>query len=109
MHDLLPPSAFLAHQLGAFEHGNMLVHRGEAHGVAGGERRHRLLALEYAIQDVATCRVGERLEQAIHFAVAEFVATELIYNHLVVCYCRDRSRAMGSRAGVLRYGVSSTA
>ena len=64
----------------AFEDGNVLLHGGEAHRVARGERRHRVPTSHRAAHDVAAGGVAEGAEHPVRPLVGE-----LIYNHLVVC------------------------
>ena len=63
--ELLAAVALLDHEPGALEHGDVLLHGGEAHRVAAGERRHRVLLRHRADDDVAAGGVGERMEDAI--------------------------------------------
>ena len=64
-HQLLAPVALLGDELGALEHGDVLLHGGEAHRVAAGERRHGVLALHGPQHDVAPGGVGERVEHPV--------------------------------------------
>ena len=77
--DLLAAAPLLGHQAGPLEHRDVLLHGREAHRVDVGEPRHRGLAADAAVEDVAARRVGERVEQAVHLRVGE-----RIYNHPVV-------------------------
>jgi len=73
-HERLPPAALLGHQAGAFEHGNVLLHRGEAHRIGLGEPRHRHGIDRAAAQNVAPRRIGEAAEELV----------DGTYNHMVV-------------------------
>ena len=61
------------------QHGDVLLHGGEAHRVAVRERRHGVLALEHAHDDVASGGVRECVEHPVGLLLGQ-----LIYNHLVV-------------------------
>ena len=62
VHDLLPAVSLLGDERGPLEHRDVLLHGGEAHVVAAGQRRDRLLALDRADEDVAPGRVRQRVE-----------------------------------------------
>ena len=69
VHALLASAALLGDQAGALEHGDMLLHRREAHRVRLGQLRHRRLARDAAAKDVAPGRVGQRVEQLVRSLV----------------------------------------
>ena len=79
--ELLPPAPLLGHETGPLQHRDVLLHRREAHGVAGGEPRDRRVLHQAAVQDVPARRVGQRVEHAV-----DLLAGQLIYNHPVVRY-----------------------
>jgi hypothetical protein len=79
VHELFPSAALLDDQARPFQHGNVLLHRGEAHRVVVGKSRHRPFAADAAVEDVAARGVGQRVEQAVHLLVVQ-----LTYNHSVV-------------------------
>ncbi|BDZ47774.1 hypothetical protein GCM10025867_00150 [Frondihabitans sucicola] len=79
VHDLLPPVSLLRDEVRALEHGDVLLHRGEAHVVGAGERRDRLLFVDHALHDVAPRGIGQRVEDPI-----DLVVRQCFYNHLVV-------------------------
>jgi hypothetical protein len=81
-HDPLAASLVLGDEVGPFEHGDVLLHRGEAHRVTTSQVGHRVLALQDQSDDVATCRIGERVEQQI--GSIRSYGSLLIYNHTVV-------------------------
>ena len=62
---LLATTASLGEQAGLFEHGNVLLHRGEAHLVLCRERGNRVLPGQHPTHDVAPRPVGERMEQGV--------------------------------------------
>ena len=96
-HELLPPAALLGDQAGPLQHRDVLLHRGEAHRVDVGESRHRRLAPDAAVQDVAARGVGQCVEQAVHLLVGQ-----LTYNHSVVGYRSAYAASFCSwRAGVI--------
>ena len=78
--DPLAPLRVLGHETGLREHGDVLLHRREAHGVVGGERAHRRFGDEGAAHDVATRRIGECSEDPIDVGIGELG----MYNHLIV-------------------------
>ena len=80
-HELLASAALLGDQAGPLQHRDVLLHRGEAHRVVGGESRHRRLAPDAATEDVAARGIGQGMEQAVHVLVGQ-----LTYNHPVVDY-----------------------
>ena len=77
-HELLATAAVLQDEIGTFEHGDVLLHGGEAHVVATSECRDRTVADHRAPHDVAARAIRERLEQPVHVVVAQS-----IYNHMV--------------------------
>ena len=77
-HQLLAAPALLAHKACPLEHGDVLLHRGEAHRVGPRQFRDRSRLLEYPHDDVAPRPVGQGVE---HLVDALF--EEIIYNHLV--------------------------
>jgi hypothetical protein len=80
-HELLAPVALLGDQASPLEHGDVLLHRREAHRVTPRESRNRGLVGGAAAKDVATGRVGQGMEQPV-----DRILGQLIYNHLVVGY-----------------------
>ena len=78
-HELLTAPALLRDQPGPLEHGDVLLHGGEAHRVGVGEPGDGLLPVDRAAQDVAAGGVGQCVEQAVDCLIAP-----LLYNHLVV-------------------------
>ena len=86
-HELFPSFAFLDHQARVREHGDVLLHGGEAHRVEAGEAGDVVLTDGNDVEDVAPRRVGEGVEHPVDLGVGEFS----IYNHLVVdCHRLDR-------------------
>ena len=81
-HDPLAASLVLGDEVGPFEHGDVLLHGGEAHRVAPSEVRHGVLALQHQPDDVTARRIGERMEQEI--CPLRLDRSSLIYNHMVV-------------------------
>ena len=81
LHELLAAVALLDHEPRTFEHRDVLLHGGEAHRVAAGERGDVVLAVERAQEDVAPGGVGEGVEHPVGL-----VGRQLIYNHMVVCW-----------------------
>ena len=77
-HELLSPASLLGHELGALEHRHVLLDRREAHRVAAGQLGDALLLVQHDRDDVAACRVGERVEETVGA-----LSICLIYNHLV--------------------------
>src|SRR5690606_17948335 len=65
-----------------FEHGHVLLDRGERHLVVARQLGHRLLALDRPAQDVAPGRRRQCVEHTVDLRFAEF----MMYNHLVVRY-----------------------
>ena len=63
--ELLAAVASFAEQAGPFEHGDVLLHRGERHVVARGKCGDRVLSDEHASQDVAAGAVGQGVEQGV--------------------------------------------
>jgi hypothetical protein len=86
-HELLPPATLLGDQAGPFQHGDVLLHRREAHRVSLCEFRNRGLAGGAAAKDVATGRIGQSMEQLV-----DRLVRQLIYNHLVVGYPNETPR-----------------
>ena len=85
VHELLAPVALLGDEAGPFEHGHVLLHGGEAHRVAAGERRHGVFLPHGDDRDVAPGGVGQCVEDRIRRA------SRIIYNHMVVgSRIRDR-------------------
>ena len=80
-YELLAPAPLLRDQAGPLEHGDVLLHCGEAHRVCPRESRDRRLADGAAAKDVAAGRVGQGMEQAV-----DHITRQLTYNHLVVGY-----------------------
>jgi hypothetical protein len=78
-HELLPSAALLTDEADPLQHGDVLLHRGEAHRVGVGQLRHRKVAPDRAAQDVATGGIGQRVKQMVYSLVGQ-----LTYNHLVV-------------------------
>ena len=68
------------HQAGAFEHGDVLLHRGERHAVVRGQLAHRGLGVHHAGEDVAPGGVGQCAEQPVQRERGRL----LICNHMVV-------------------------
>ena len=64
-HELLPPASLLGHELCPLEHRDVLLDRREAHRVAAGELGDALLVVQHDRDDVAACRVGERVEEPV--------------------------------------------
>src|SRR5215213_7501656 len=88
-HELLAPSPLLGDETGPLEHGHVLLHRREAHGISLRESGDRRLAAGAAANDVASSRVGQGTEQLV-----DLPGCQVIYNHSVVGY---RSRPRRSR------------
>jgi hypothetical protein len=88
--DLLAALPLLDHQVRPLEHGDVLLHGGEAHGVGTGQGAHRRLAAQHPGDDVPPGRVGQGGEHAVHL-----VLVQLTYNHVVVRYARDAGRTRG--------------
>ena len=81
MDDALASLRVLGHEAGAFQHGDVLLDRGEGHVVPRGERRDRhLLSRENARDDVPARRVGEGAKELVQLRIAQIVT----YNHMVV-------------------------
>jgi hypothetical protein len=76
-----PPTALLGDQAGPLQHGDVLLHRREAHRIGPRESRDRRLARRAAAKDVAAGGVGESMEQLVNCPVRQ-----VIYNHMVVDY-----------------------
>ena len=74
--ELLAAMASLGHEAGAFEHRHVLLHGGEAHGVAVGQARDRQLAVGRAAQQIASRHVGQGVQHVVDLGFGE-----LIYNH----------------------------
>jgi hypothetical protein len=55
----------LGHQVRPLEYGDVLLHGGKRHVVAGGELGHGRLRGHDSCQDVTPGRIGERAEQTI--------------------------------------------
>ena len=72
----------LGHQVRALEDGDMLLHGGKRHVVAGGELGDRRLRGHHPCQDVAPGRIGKRAEQLIE----RLARCHALCNHLVVDY-----------------------
>src|SRR3954469_22906379 len=62
---LLATAAPLGDEPRSLEHGDVLLHRGEAHRVVLRQRRDRVLTGQPPAQDVAPGAVGERVEQGV--------------------------------------------
>lgn len=77
--DLLAPAPLLAHETGSFEHGDVFLNRREAHRVVLTQHRHRRTGSQGPLEDVATGRVGEGVEDHVR----RFVLS-VSYNHMVV-------------------------
>ena len=73
------PLTLLGHELGPLEHGDVLLHRGEAHRVPLGEPRDGVVAPHRAHDDVAPGGVGECVEEPVGS-----LGVDRFYNHLVV-------------------------
>jgi hypothetical protein len=78
-HEPLAPPPLLCDEPGTFEHGDVLLHGGEAHRVALRQRRHAVPAPDGEGEDVAPSAVGKGVKDAVDASVGC-----LIYNHLVV-------------------------
>ena len=79
--ELLAPAGHLYDQARPLEHGDVLLHRGEAHRVGLREPRDRGLVRRAATKDVAAGRVGQGTEDLV-----DDLGRNLIYNHIVVGY-----------------------
>src|SRR5258708_31673593 len=64
-HDFAAPDALLGDQAGAFEDGDVLLNRGEAHRVVAGQLDDALLGADGAADDVAPRLIGQRAEHAV--------------------------------------------
>src|SRR5919204_2928347 len=64
-HDLAASDALLGEQAGAFEDGDVLLNRREAHRVVAGQLDDALLGADRAADDVAPRVIGERAEHAV--------------------------------------------
>src|SRR5712692_1376990 len=64
-HDLAASDALLCNQAGAFEDGDVLLDRREAHRVVSGQLDDALLGADRAADDVAPRVIGERAERAV--------------------------------------------
>ena len=95
----------------AFEHGDVLLHRGEAHLVARGESRHRWRFRERPRQDVASRAIGQGPKELVERLVAL-----CLYNHLVVRRKKSeealnqlfRALADGTRRDILARSLTET-
>jgi hypothetical protein len=83
-HDPLATMLVLGDEIGTLQNGDVLLHGGEAHGIAPCEVGDRVLTMERQPDDVATSRIGERVEQQIF--PLRLYRLDLIYNHMVVDY-----------------------
>jgi hypothetical protein len=83
-HEPLATSMVLGHEVGPLEHGDMLLHRGEAHRVPPSEVRHGVFAVQHQLDDVAASRIGQRMEEHVRSLVVR--NSYLTYNHMVVGY-----------------------
>src|SRR5258708_3972070 len=64
-HDLAASDALLCNQAGAFEDGDVLLDRGEAHRVVAGELDDALLGVDRAADDVAPRVISKSAEHAV--------------------------------------------
>ena len=90
-HDPLAASLVLGDEVGPFEHGDVLLHGGEAHRVAPSQVGDGVLAVQHQPDDVAPRRIGERVEQQIR--PLRLPDSNLIYNHMVVRYLNVQNLA----------------
>ncbi len=79
-YETLTSMAVFAHEASSFQHGDVFLHSRETHVVVGCECADRGLTGEGPPNDVTSCRVGERSEEAIDLGVRHLG----IYNHMVV-------------------------
>ena len=84
--ELLSPVPLLRHEVGALQHGDVLLHGGEAHRVAASKGGYRVLVAQHEHDDVAPCGIGERVEDAVD----PFLFRQT-YNHMVVRYPNSAS------------------
>src|SRR5262249_24580577 len=84
---LLAAVRTLLNKTRALEHGDMLLHGGEAHLVPRSKSGHRRRFRERPRQDVASRAIGQGTEQLVERLVALFST----YNHMVVCSYIARS------------------
>jgi hypothetical protein len=88
--DALRPTVFpFGHQLGSFEHGDVLLHGSERHVVARSELADRRVGRHDSSQDVASSGIGQRAEQLV-----ENFCRWLTCNHMVVYLSTRISPAM---------------
>jgi hypothetical protein len=80
--DPFAASLVLGDEVGPFEHGDVLLHGGKAHRVTTSQVAHGVFAQQNQSDDVATCCIGERVEQQIGSLYLR--RSSLIYNHTVV-------------------------
>src|ERR1051326_2832424 len=64
-HDLAASDALLGDQAGAFEDGDVLLDRREAHGIVAGELDDTLLGADRAADDVSASAICEGAEHAV--------------------------------------------
>jgi hypothetical protein len=83
-HDPLAATLVLGDEVGPLEHGDVLLHRGEAHRVSPSQVGHGVLAMKRQPDDVAASRIGEGVEQEI--GALRLRGSALIYNHMVARY-----------------------
>src|SRR5205823_9699099 len=77
--ELLTAPAGAVNEPGLAQDGHMLLHRGRAHRIQTGQRRHRQRPAHGTADDVAPGAVGQRPEDAI-----SVILTGPTYNHMVV-------------------------
>ena len=93
--DLPPPDAVLADQAGPLEHGDVLLHRREAHRVVAGQLGDALLAVDRAAHDVTPGGIAQCAEDAV------VVEGDLHrYNHTVVHPIRQLHGFVRGRDGI---------
>ncbi len=69
-------------ELRSLENGDVLLYGGEAHRETPSQVRHGVLALQDESEYVASCRIGESVEQPVRPLV--YVRVPATYNHMVV-------------------------
>ncbi len=83
--ELLTSLPALGHQPGMFQHGDVLLDGGEAHGVEARQRRDGMIAMQGARDDVSPGGVSQRLEQPICLLLIHRpFPRRNSYNHMVV-------------------------
>ena len=99
--DLAAPDALLGDQAGPLEHGDVLLHRREAHRVVAGQLDDALLGIDRAADDVAPRGIGERAEQAVDVGPGDR------HNTIIRLYLRTWQGCRCTRGAVTQTGARS--